>query len=152
VLIIIQIFHVIACITLILFILLQTGKGSDLGAMLGGGGANTLFGASGAASFLSKMTTYMAVVFMFTCLALAYLSSHPTTAMDGAVGSTIMEEQAPAVDPSDPDTADTDPEAAPAVDETAKPAEDAAKTKAVKTTENVPAVAPAAQPEGEKTE
>lgn len=90
-LIVIQIVHVIVSITLILFILLQTGKGSDLGAMLGGGGANTLFGATGAASFMSKLTTYAAVVFVMTCLALAFISSHPATAM--SEGGTIMTEE-----------------------------------------------------------
>ena len=98
-LIIIQIIHVIVSITLILFILLQTGKGSDLGAMLGGGGANTLFGATGATSFLSKLTSYAAVVFVFTCLTLAYVSAHPTTAMDGA--GTVMPDQATPAEETD---------------------------------------------------
>ncbi len=81
--IVVLVIHVLVSIMLILFILLQTGKGADLGAMLGGGGANTLFGATGATSFLSKLTTYSAVVFMITCLTLAYLSSHNPSTMDG---------------------------------------------------------------------
>ena len=105
--IVIQIIHVIVSITLILFILLQTGKGSDLGAMLGGGGANTIFGATGATSFLSKLTSYAAVVFVFTCLTLAYISAHPTTAMDG--DGTVMEGQntpAPKTDGENPEEGD----------------------------------------------
>lgn len=82
--IVILVIHVLVSIMLILFILLQTGKGADLGAMLGGGGANTLFGATGATSFLSKLTTYSAVIFMITCLTLAYLSSRNPSTMDGA--------------------------------------------------------------------
>ena len=101
-LIIVQIVHVMVCITLILFILLQTGKGSDLGAMLGGGGANTVFGAAGAASFLSKLTTYAAVIFVFTCLTLAYISSHPTTAM--SEGTTVMPEQEQVLPPASEDS------------------------------------------------
>ncbi|MBW2568278.1 MAG: preprotein translocase subunit SecG [Deltaproteobacteria bacterium] len=70
------ILHVIACITLIMIILLQTGKGADMGAAFGGGGSQTLFGSSGASTFLSKATTIAAVVFMITSLGLAYMSSH----------------------------------------------------------------------------
>lgn len=64
--------HVIVSIALILIILLQTGKGADIGAVFGGGGSNTLFGSSGPTSFLSKLTAGAAIVFMFTSLFLAY--------------------------------------------------------------------------------
>ncbi|HPM78356.1 MAG TPA: preprotein translocase subunit SecG [bacterium] len=86
----ISIIHLIACIVLILVILLQTDKGADLGAMLGGGGANTLFGGSGSGSFLSKMTSGVAILFLVTCLALAYLSAHETSVtQDGAVPANV---------------------------------------------------------------
>ena len=64
--------HVIVSIALILIILLQTGKGVDIGAVFGGGGSNTLFGSSGPTSFLSKLTAGAAIIFMFTSLFLAY--------------------------------------------------------------------------------
>ena len=70
------IIHVIVCVALIMIVLLQTGKGADIGAAFGGGGSNTLFGTSGASTFLSKATTVAAIVFMITSLTLAYLSSH----------------------------------------------------------------------------
>jgi len=70
------IIHVAACIALIMIVLLQTGKGADMGAAFGGGGSQTLFGSSGASTFLSKATTIAAVVFMLTSLGLAYMSSH----------------------------------------------------------------------------
>ena len=70
------ILHVIVSIALILIILLQTGKGSDIGAVFGGGGSNTLFGASGPASFLSRLTAGAAVVFMVTSLFLAYFAAY----------------------------------------------------------------------------
>jgi len=68
--------HVIVCVALIMIVLLQTGKGADMGAAFGGGSSQTLFGSTGASTFLSKATTGAAIIFMFTSLALAYLSSH----------------------------------------------------------------------------
>ncbi len=67
--------HVIACLVLILVVLLQRGKGSDMGAALGGGGSNTVFGSRGAGNFLTKLTSACAVIFMITSLSLAYLGS-----------------------------------------------------------------------------
>jgi preprotein translocase subunit SecG len=61
--------HVLACIFLIVVVLLQTGKGADMGAVLGGG-SQTLFGASGAGNLLTKLTTGMAITFMGTSLLL----------------------------------------------------------------------------------
>jgi preprotein translocase subunit SecG len=69
--IIVVVIHVVVCIALIMTVLLQSGKGADMGAAFGGGGSNTLFGATGAATFLSKMTTAVAVIFMLTSLVLA---------------------------------------------------------------------------------
>ena len=57
------IIHVIVCIALILIILLQTGKGADIGAVFGGGSSQTVFGSTGASTFLSKVTIGAAVVF-----------------------------------------------------------------------------------------
>jgi len=70
--------HVIVCVALIMIVLLQTGKGADMGAAFGGGASQTLFGSTGASTFLSKATTGAAIIFMLTSLALAYLSSHRT--------------------------------------------------------------------------
>ncbi len=77
------IIHVIVCIALIMIVLLQTGKGADMGAAFGGGSSQTLFGSTGASTFLSKATTGAAIVFMLTSLVLAYISSHPA-------GSSVM--------------------------------------------------------------
>jgi preprotein translocase subunit SecG len=70
--------HIIVCLALIMIVLLQTGKGADMGAAFGGGSSQTLFGSSGASTFLSKATTIAAIIFMLTSLALAYFSSHRT--------------------------------------------------------------------------
>lgn len=67
------IIHVVACIGLILIVLLQTGKGANMGAAFGGA-SQTVFGSAGAATFLSKLTTVVAVVFMVTSLGLAIFS------------------------------------------------------------------------------
>ncbi len=68
--------HVSVCILLILIVLLQSGKGAEMGASIGGGGSQTFFGAAGPANILTKITTIVAIVFMVTSLALAYLSGH----------------------------------------------------------------------------
>ena len=67
--------HVVVCLLLILIVLLQRGKGADMGAAFGGS-SQTVFGSGGAIGFLGKMTTVIAVLFMVTSLALAYVSSH----------------------------------------------------------------------------
>jgi preprotein translocase subunit SecG len=87
--------HVIVCVALIMIVLLQTGKGADMGAAFGGGGSQTLFGSTGASTFLSKATTGAAIIFMLTSLALAYISSHRTA--DSIIQSTPapVEQQAP---------------------------------------------------------
>lgn len=75
----IVILHVIVSVALILVILLQTGKGSDIGAVFGGGSSQTLFGSTGPTSFLSKLTAGAAIVFMLTSLFLAYFSGRGST-------------------------------------------------------------------------
>lgn len=71
--------HVVVCIALIMIVLLQTGKGADMGAAFGGGSSQTLFGSTGASTFLSKATTVAAIVFMLTSLTLAYMSGGKVT-------------------------------------------------------------------------
>jgi preprotein translocase subunit SecG len=71
--------HIVVSVALIMIVLLQTGKGADMGAAFGGGSSQTLFGSTGASTFLSKATTVAAIVFMVTSLVLAYMSSHRTT-------------------------------------------------------------------------
>lgn len=68
--------HVTCCILLILIVLLQSGKGAEMGVSLGGGAGQTLFGAGGPATILTKITTGVAILFMITSLSLAYMSGH----------------------------------------------------------------------------
>lgn len=74
--ILVIVLHVVVCVALIMIVLLQTGKGADMGAAFGGGGSQTLFGSTGASTFLSKATTGAAIIFMVTSLGLAYMSGH----------------------------------------------------------------------------
>ena len=74
--------HVMVCLVLILVVLLQRGKGSDMGAALGGGGSNTVFGGRGAGNFLTKLTTGAAIGFMLTSLSLSYLTTQGGNVLD----------------------------------------------------------------------
>ena len=70
-----SIFHLLVTLGLILVVLLQSGKGADIGAAFGGGSSQTVFGGRGAATFLSKLTSAMAILFMLTSLTLTVLAS-----------------------------------------------------------------------------
>ena len=68
--------HVILAIVLIALILLQHGKGADMGAAFGSGSAGSLFGASGSANFLSRSTAIVATLFFISSMSLTYLSTN----------------------------------------------------------------------------
>jgi len=70
---ILLVLHVIVALSLITFILLQQGRGAATGAAFGSGASSTVFGARGSASFLSRATSILAVVFFSNCLLLAFL-------------------------------------------------------------------------------
>jgi preprotein translocase subunit SecG len=103
--------HVLVCLSLIGIVLIQGGKGAEVGAAFGAGSSGTVFGATGGQSFLSKMTTGAAVIFMLTSLALAIFWGQ-------AGSSSVMPDQvaptsAPASMPAQ-DAAPATPAAAPA--------------------------------------
>ena len=66
--------HILVCFALIMIVLLQAGKGAEMGAAFGGA-SQTLFGSSGAMGFLTKLTTAVAIIFMITSLVLAFAST-----------------------------------------------------------------------------
>ena len=73
--------HVLVALAIIGLVLLQHGKGADMGSGFGGGASSSLFGATGSANFLSRTTAILATVFFLTSLGLAYLAStQPRTA------------------------------------------------------------------------
>jgi preprotein translocase subunit SecG len=74
---IIAIIHVVVCLFLVVIVLLQHGKGADIGATFGGG--NTVFGSEGPVPLLNKVTTGAAIIFMLTSITLAYLSAKSGT-------------------------------------------------------------------------
>ena len=86
--------HVIVCIMLILIVLLQTGKGAEMGAAFGGS-TQTVFGSSGPAGFLNKLTTAVAILFMVTSLLLCYLSGRISI-------PTIMDEKVEQIEKTTP--------------------------------------------------
>src|ERR1700687_3466863 len=73
--------HVVVAAALIGFVLLQHGKGADMGAAFGSGSSGSLFGAAGSANFLSRTTAILATIFFLSSLGLTYLASNR-----GAVG------------------------------------------------------------------
>jgi preprotein translocase subunit SecG len=82
--------HVLVCLFLVGIVLLQHGKGADIGASFGGS-SQSLFGTEGPLPLLNKITTAVAVIFMVTSVALAYISAHKST---GSVMESISKEQA----------------------------------------------------------
>ena len=67
--------QLLAALVMIGLVLVQHGKGADMGASFGGGSSGSLFGATGSANFLSRSTAVCATVFFITTLALAYMSN-----------------------------------------------------------------------------
>ena len=104
--------HVFVCIAMIGIVLLQSGKGAEMGASFGAGGSQTVFGASGGNTFMNKLTTGAAILFMLTSLSLAHLSS------SGNSSSIMSGKKAPAA-PAAPASAP----AAPAAPQGAAPAQ-----------------------------
>jgi preprotein translocase subunit SecG len=77
--IVITILHIVVSLFIIAVVLLQSGKGAEMGASFGSSGSQSVFGAGGGTTFLSKMTTGAAVIFMLTSLSLAYISGKPSS-------------------------------------------------------------------------
>lgn len=87
--------HVTVCLVLIVVVLLQRGKGAEIGAVFGGGASSTVFGSRGAGNFLSRLTTTAAVVFMATSLLLAYYARE-------RAGSSVFSEDESAIEEVEP--------------------------------------------------
>src|SRR6201987_6315534 len=81
--------HVRVCFVLVIVIMLQSGNAADIAGAFGGSGSQTAFGPRGAATFLSRATTWCAVMFMFTSMALAV---HVRTSSCGGAGPSILEQ------------------------------------------------------------
>jgi preprotein translocase subunit SecG len=91
--------HVLVCFVLVIVIMLQSGNAADLAGAFGGAGSQTAFGPRGAATFLSRATTWCAIVFMMTSLTLS-LKRAPAGAL--STGSVLEQTQQPAPAPAKP--------------------------------------------------
>lgn len=102
--------HILAGLGIIGLVLLQHGKGADMGAAFGSGASGSLFGASGSANFLSRTTAVLAAVFFATSLTLSYLATNKPKAATSVMDAVKTAPAAPAVDKA----------AAPVIDSKAK--------------------------------
>ena len=78
----ILIVYLVVAIALVGIILIQQGKGAEMGASFGAGGANTVFGAAGSGNALTKATTILAILFFATAMAISYVNSSPEVVVD----------------------------------------------------------------------
>ena len=90
--------HVLIALTIIGLVLLQHGKGADMGSGFGGGASGSLFGATGSANFLSRSTAVLAAVFFLLSLALAYVATQRPVEQGGGVMDAVRQQQ-PQQDP-----------------------------------------------------
>jgi preprotein translocase subunit SecG len=98
--------HLLLAFVLVILVLLQQGKGADAGAIMGAGGANTVFGVGGASSLIVKLTTFIAIAFMLTSVGLVKLALNDggrgATKVDAVAGSVMgsvaQEQKVPAAD------------------------------------------------------
>ena len=110
------ILHISVCFALIGLVLIQQGKGAEVGASFGSGASQTLFGSQGAGNFMTHTTAILAAIFFATCLGLGYLTIHQQRASDldrmlPAIQEAITQRKAaesqaselPAVSPSEPE-------------------------------------------------
>jgi preprotein translocase subunit SecG len=112
--VLITIVHVIVCLFLIIVVLLQSGKSADIAAAFGGMGSQTAFGPRGAATVLSKATTWSAIIFMITSITLSIFASRAGTGSGSVLNnlkpSTTQQQQAPANQPTSNPATPTPPQ------------------------------------------
>ena len=87
--------HVLVALGIVGLVLMQHGKGADMGAAFGGGASGSLFGASGSANFLSRTTGILAAIFFVTSLSLAYIASHKPKTTGSVMQETVKSQPAP---------------------------------------------------------
>jgi len=165
---VLTIIHVLVCVSLIGFVLIQHGKGADAGAAFGSGASSTVFGSQGSGSFLTRTTAILATIFFITSLTLAYFIGKPAeikSVVEGAVQESVevpatpeIESELPPVDESNEEAPSDNAESElPVVDNAAESEVPAVEVK----TESVPVSVPAeestktpteTQPETEKSE
>jgi preprotein translocase subunit SecG len=113
--------HVVVALAIIGLVLLQHGKGADMGSGFGGGASASLFGATGSANFLSRTTAVLATIFFVLSLALAYFATNRPKAQGGIMDAVKTEKPAAEV-PQAPAAQKPAPEPAKPAAEPTKPA------------------------------
>jgi preprotein translocase subunit SecG len=107
--------HVLVALAIIGLVLLQHGKGADMGSGFGGGASGSLFGATGSANFLSRSTAVLAAIFFVLSLALAWVATNRAPSEGGGgVMDTVRQQQQPANDVPKPAAQEQKPAAEPA--------------------------------------
>jgi len=99
--------HVVVSIALIIIVLLQMGKGAEVGASFGSGASQTIFGSGGGGNFMSKVTAGAAIIFMLTSLSLAYFYGSPES--QSVMPSSVVAPAQPAPTPAIPTAPATAP-------------------------------------------
>lgn len=89
---VVQIVNVVSALAVIVLVLLQHGKGADMGAAFGSGSAGSLFGSAGSANFLSRATAFCATIFFATCLGLVLITAPAAQKSDLGVMSGIQQD------------------------------------------------------------
>lgn len=137
------ILHVLLCITLILVVLLQSGKAADLAGAFGGAGSQTAFGPRGAATLLSQVTTWCAVMFMLNSIVLVVRQ----TKMGPATGGSVLEGTGPATTPAPAPTTPPAQQTPPPVQQTSPAGQSSTPAQTpTQTPAQPPAKTPAQQP------
>jgi len=126
--VLLTIFHVLLCFLLILVVLLQSGKAADLAGAFGGAGSQTAFGPRGAATFLSKSTTWCAVMFMLTSFAVVVRQERQGGPVDKSVFQNVPAKQEPAPSQPAPTTPAPPQQTPPPVQQTPPPQQQQAPT------------------------
>jgi preprotein translocase subunit SecG len=109
---IVIVLHVIIALGIIGLVLLQHGKGADMGSGFGGGASGSLFGATGSANFLSRATAVLATVFFITSLGLAFLATNKPRTGGGVLDAVKAQQSAPAAGKEAPQAPEKAPEKA----------------------------------------
>ncbi len=94
----ILVFHVLAALAIIGLVLIQQGKGADMGSGFGGGSSNTVFGSVGSGNFLTRATTTIAIAFFLTSFVLAFFAKQHSEEARNIGIPTVIEQSAPATD------------------------------------------------------
>jgi preprotein translocase subunit SecG len=114
--------QVVSAIAIIGLVLLQHGKGADMGAAFGSGASGSLFGATGSSNFMSKSTGVAAAIFFVATLALSYITTHQTNNVSGGVMDKLPAVTAPAPAPTNTIPATPAAQTAPTASAPAAPA------------------------------